>query len=218
LVKDTVISIKELNLKIESWEGERFVEVPDKTGRYLVSDKGRVYDTLKEKFCSLHNNGAGYYAVSLYVSGRKESALKYIHRLVAQHFIPNPEGKKFVNHIDHDKSNNCVENLEWVTAKENTAHGIVNGRINAKKRGKTNQISDRQRCRAVVLRKVGYGVNEVAQLFGLPRTTVSSVFNGRSNKELVDFIQDLCEDVRVEQLKSSLGFNKNLQETVDTQE
>jgi hypothetical protein len=175
--------------QIELLEGEEFVEVTNKGGRYFISNKGRVYDTLKEKICSLHDNGAGYYSASLYVRGMKDNPLNYIHRLVAQHFIPNPEDKKFVNHIDHDKSNNCVENLEWVTAKENTKHGIDAGRINAKLRGKVNKLTLQDRVRAVILRTLGYGINEIAVIQGVARTTISSVFNGRSNPELVELIQ-----------------------------
>ena len=53
-----------------------------------------------------------------------------IHRLVAQAFIPNSDNKQYVNHKDGNKLNNCVDNLEWVTAKENTQHAIDTGLMN----------------------------------------------------------------------------------------
>lgn len=61
-----------------------------------------------------------YYSVSLYCKNKSKHF--YIHRLVAIHFIPNPLNKPCVNHIDGDKSNNSINNLEWVTAKENNRH------------------------------------------------------------------------------------------------
>ena len=51
-----------------------------------------------------------------------------VHRLVATHFIPNPENKPFVNHIDNDPSNNHISNLEWCTQSENMQHSIKQGR------------------------------------------------------------------------------------------
>lgn len=54
---------------------------------------------------------------------------KYVHRLVASHFIPNPHNKKVVNHIDCDRSNNHIDNLEWVTTKENLAHAMTVGSL-----------------------------------------------------------------------------------------
>jgi len=53
----------------------------------------------------------------------------YIHRLVAEYFIPNPENKKYVNHLNCDRADNRVENLEWCTAKENTDYTMQVGNV-----------------------------------------------------------------------------------------
>lgn len=52
---------------------------------------------------------------------------RYIHRLVAEHFIPKQEGKPHVNHIDCNRTNNHVDNLEWCNHKENNAHAMTHG-------------------------------------------------------------------------------------------
>lgn len=65
---------------------------------------------------------------------------KTIHRLVALTFIPNPENKPFVNHIDGNKTNNNVSNLEWVTPSENSQHAFDNGLINIP-RNEDNKLS-----------------------------------------------------------------------------
>lgn len=76
------------------------------------------YDDLKEK--SLFIDKGGYCIASLYVKGKQYS--KKVHRLVAETFIRNPDNLSQVNHIDENKQNNHISNLEWVTPKQNCEH------------------------------------------------------------------------------------------------
>lgn len=80
---------------------------------------GRVFHEIKGRELKLQSNG-NYLKVSLSKKGKVKQLL--VHRLVAQAFIDNPENKPEVNHINYNKHNNAVENLEWVTAKENDTH------------------------------------------------------------------------------------------------
>ena len=152
-------------------------------GRYLISNKGCVFDKNYSKAKAVQDNGFGYKKTAFSLPSKK-LVNRYIHRLVAIAFIPNPNNLPQVGHKDHDKENNCVENLYWVTQKQNTQDGVEAGRINAKKRGKTNQLTLAQLDEIARKRSEGLGVADVARSMGLPRTTISSVLNGRSHWEL----------------------------------
>lgn len=91
-------------------------------GLYLVSDIGEVYSLLTNKCLLPAKKRTGYLQVTL----SKNTLLSYhlVHRIVAEAFIPNPDGKRQVNHIDGNKSNNSVSNLEWCTCRENIIHSI----------------------------------------------------------------------------------------------
>lgn len=99
---------------------EKWREIDGFGGRYLVSNFGRVYSNIRECFLSnKKNNGFGYNIVSLSFEGKPVN--KYVHRLVAEHFL-DFSSKPCVNHIDGNKSNNCANNLEWCTIPENNNH------------------------------------------------------------------------------------------------
>lgn len=122
---------------------EIWKDIEDYEGLYQVSNFGRIKSlkrtvmrrnnrqyTEKEKILNQYNNKKGYKYVCLCKEGKAKSIKT--HRLVAETFIPNIFNKEQVNHIDYDKANNIVTNLEWVTNKENYEHArknqnIVNG-------------------------------------------------------------------------------------------
>ena len=96
---------------------------------YEVSNLGRVksykYDKVNGKIMKPYLDTKGYLQIDLSLDGRKRSNRVHlaVHRLVAQAFIPNTDNLLQVNHIDEDKTNNCVNNLEWCTNEYNCNYG-----------------------------------------------------------------------------------------------
>lgn len=109
--------------RIEIWKNINGYE------SYLVSNFGNVKSlnynkTKKEKLLKQERCKGGYFRVSLFNSIKKKKRF-FVHRLVAIHFIPNMEEKPEVNHKDENPSNNHVENLEWVTSRENIEYSLT---------------------------------------------------------------------------------------------
>ena len=131
---------------------EIWKDVEGYEGLYQVSNEGRVKSldrrvaarndsTMFKKgvLMTLQTTHKGYYGVVLQKEGVKRT--HQVHRLVATAFIPNLEGKTQVNHIDCNKKNNHVSNLEWVTQNENMQHAVDNGRF--------LNFSEKQRCSVI---------------------------------------------------------------------
>lgn len=93
---------------------------------YTISDKGEIVNINTNKELKGYIRKDGYVIISLSKGGKKYKC--YLHRLVAETFIPNPNNLPQVNHIDEDKTNNCVSNLEWITPKDNCNYGTRNER------------------------------------------------------------------------------------------
>jgi len=105
---------------------EQWKEVRDTFGLLEVSNEGRVRSNMRDgRILKATPDKKGY--LRLHVTIKRERRSYKVHRLVAEAFIPNPENKPQVNHIDGNKANNAASNLEWVTNIENSYHAIDNG-------------------------------------------------------------------------------------------
>lgn len=104
---------------------ELWKEVVGSNGRYLVSSEGRVMNAKTKRILRTSKDQRGYEKVAMFKMDRNRRFK--VHRVVAMAFIPNPEGKKQVNHIDGNKQNNRADNLEWVSNEENMHHARKTG-------------------------------------------------------------------------------------------
>lgn len=110
-------------------------------GIYSVSNYGDVKNNRTGKLMKPRKNEKGYLRIGLTTNG-KQKCMR-VHRLVAQEFIPNPENKLQVNHIDFNRENNCVSNLEWVTNQENTQYSVCNRKLPGQRKKRNNKTGER---------------------------------------------------------------------------
>ena len=143
--------------------------------RTIVKHKnGKPFDVRYEsKICKPTINRAGYPVVTLV----RPRSLQYVHRLIALTFIPNPENKPYVNHKDGNKANNVIDNLEWVTEKENIHHAFRTGLTPVS----TSKLLDN--FQKTFIAQIGneIGHKHLARYFNISVSYVSSI-NQRSNK------------------------------------
>lgn len=165
----------------EIWKQAKYngVDIPR-----MVSNLGNV-TKMSGKPLILSNQGAGYFTFHLGVDSSKRG---YIHRSVAETFLGNPLGLPQVNHIDCDKANNCVDNLEWVDRSTNILHAHKEGRM--KKRTENGEINILSKEQVIDLylavKENGIGISTKAREMGIPRTTASSILNKRSRSDITN--------------------------------
>lgn len=104
---------------------------------YKINTNGEVFSRYKYKtsividewrpLVIVLDKGTGYFLVTMINATTKVRKNQFIHRLLAKSFLPNPENKPHVNHIDGNKQNNTLSNLEWATSKENSQHAVNMG-------------------------------------------------------------------------------------------
>lgn len=120
-------------------------------GYYDITSDGRIFS--KERIINKRKYGGvwrspfrrskeGYLQILLYNNMSVKGY--YIHRLLAQHFIPNPENKPQINHINFKRDDNRIENLEWCTDQENKQHSKINGRTARGEKQHMSKLTEEQ--------------------------------------------------------------------------
>ena len=163
-----------------------------------VSNLGRVrkntrkhHNDVISEFCKDRD---GYCRCTVFLpDGRKTSAP--VHRLVAKAFIDNPDNKTCVNHKDNDRTNNRVENLEWVTPKENVIHSFLHGNRKVHKEVPTNTVlTDFQVSQIDKLRTI-YSVSQIAKLFNIKYTTLKNIIRKVKTRRLDNQQPSIYQDI-----------------------
>lgn len=148
-------------------------------GAYKISNLGRVYSVQRKKIKNTFIDKGGYVRVQLYHNYTQKRFL--VHRLVAEAFIPNSNNYPQVNHIDENKLNNCVDNLEWCTNKYNCNFGTKP----EKSRKNSSKLQLNKRSVAIYDSENNYidtckSMMDVARKLNCSYSNVQSVLYGRT--------------------------------------
>lgn len=153
----------------------RMIPLSEYNGYFACYD-GRIYSSKTNKYLKISHDQFGYKIISLSIPGN-HAKTRRVHRLIATSFIPNTENKPQVNHIDGDKSNNKVSNLEWCTGSENIKHAFKTG---------LSKISENQKKRFGLNSK-----NRIGCLSGKSKKVID-ISNGVIYQTITEASKSIC--------------------------
>lgn len=132
----------------------------------------------------------GYSSIALVCKDGAQSKF-YVHRIIAYHFLDNPNNLPQVNHIDGDKQNNDVSNLEWCTPKQNSQHALKNGLLSEKtflpsgELNKKSKVKDSEVYAIRGMHRMGLTQKALAEHFCIDQSTVSCIVNNKTWRHLL---------------------------------
>lgn len=145
---------------------------------YKITKEGKVISLKNKKETEILGeiDRDGYRRVIIYKNGKRKKF--FVHRLVAMQYIPNPENKPQVNHKDGNKLNNSVENLEWVTNKENIRHAMLHGLSNYERALTKEQVREIKRLFKEKSMK------ELAEMYDVSLSCIKHIHAGHTWKNI----------------------------------
>jgi len=141
---------------------------------YEASTDGHIRRIGKSQVLTPSTNNIGYHRVCMHVDNGKQIN-KYVSRLIAVTFVPNPDNKSEVNHINGIKTDNRACNLEWSTRSENETHAYQTGLASVGSAHSQSKISEEDVKRIRQLRAEGYLLRQLSSMFKLSESTLSSI-------------------------------------------
>lgn len=140
---------------------------------YEVNYYGQIRHKTRKQILKPRRNNGGYLYVNFKINGKNTNFA--VHRIVANAFIPNPNGYTEVNHKDYDRTNNCVDNLEWVSSSQNSKHAYLK-KENRASRGK--QVEQYSKTGEYI--RTYETVSDAAQAMGCCVAAISNCCLGRT--------------------------------------
>ena len=179
---------------------EEWKELKGNREIYLISNKGNVKTksrpgargtTVKGHDLIKTENSNGYLRVNMHLENENKSSAHLIHRLVADSFIPKIKDKDFVNHIDGDKHNNSVDNLEWCSRSENERHAWKTGlKNNIATKGELHGMHKLRNEDVIYIRNNHkrnggiFSTGELAKQFSVNPQTITEIVSNRIWKHI----------------------------------
>ena len=146
---------------------------------YRISNKGNVLGVFRNKLLKPMLNSKGYLMVR--ISNNRDGKFKglLVHRIIATHFIPNPQNKPQVNHKNGIKTDNRIENLEWTSSSENMLHAWEFNLINSDKKNSLSKKINNEDVKDMLKLKSTHTYKQVANIYGIAESSVWKLLNNQ---------------------------------------
>lgn len=188
----------------ESYQVSNFGNVRT-VGRKINSSVQKCgYRLSKPRVLSINDQGNGYKILCTQIHGKKKNY--YIHRLVAEFFVPNHDNLPEVNHFDSDRSNNHYTNLEWVTRSENMMHASKHGFLKNGAENHNAKLTESQVIEILTKARENPNINrkELAKIYGVSDTAICKIISGKRWKRIFKKFTDHPLDA----MKRNLSFSR----------
>lgn len=163
----------------------KYINESGNNNRYIIYDNGDLFDTKLNKFCTKSISHKGYVVYSIYLNGKSHT--KSAHRLLMETFCPveNMENLQ-VNHIDCNKQNNDISNLEWCTQSENQKHAFSHGLISRKGiKNSQAKLSEKEVIEIANWLLDGKPIAQIAKEYNVSKALISRIRNKTLWKDLL---------------------------------